>query len=473
MNGVLVSTLKKRIVLGKAIILATESATCDLGVRAMDLALPPDLPDPPGEDSVKETLGVDAIRTGLDRAEERKKEESWVKVAEDKRSLKKHNVEVLKKDGIQTVEIPDEIIENSTPLWGDFLVGKFLDLAPHIAKVHKVLNRIWKYGDDSTKVDVYDVNATTMRFRVSSSKAREKIIRRGMWNIAGVPMVVTKWTPTTEGEKQEDEAIPMWVHLEKVPIHMYSWEGLSFITSPIGFPVKLHQETIACTNLKEAKVFAKVDTSKVLPKEITFTKGGEEFTVKYFYPWLPLRCNRCEKWGHGEKVCELKRTEEKMNGSPVAKSPGIVNKKKEEGSVMGVKQGEKGSAMEDSNEDKSRTEERLENAWSGVSPGRIGRSQRVQNNGIEIQISASKFSVLNVEEEEGEILEDNLKEGEVSQEEDRDVDVIHDSEEEFSRELTVSERGKVGGLRGRKKGQKTKAQDPIPGKSMRSSRRKN
>lgn len=60
-----------------------------------------------------------------------------------------------------------------------------------------------------------------------------------MWNIAGVPMVVSQWKPTLKDEKQEDEAIPMWVHLEKVPIHMYSWEGFSFITSPVGLPVKL------------------------------------------------------------------------------------------------------------------------------------------------------------------------------------------------------------------------------------------
>ena len=84
------------------------------------------------------------------------------------------------KEGKHTVEIPDDVISDSTPLWEDFVVGKFLDLAPHVAKVHMVLNKIWKYGDESTKVEVYEVNATTMRFRVSSSKAREKILRRGM-----------------------------------------------------------------------------------------------------------------------------------------------------------------------------------------------------------------------------------------------------------------------------------------------------
>lgn len=137
------------------------------------------------------------------------------------------------------MEIPDDVLTTSTPLWEDFVMGKFLDITPHVAKVHMVLNKIWKYGDSSAKVDVYEVNATTMRFRVSNPKAREKILKRGMWNIAGVPMIVTKWTPRSEEEKQEEEAVPMWVHLRGVPLHMFSWEGLSFVTSAVGYPVKV------------------------------------------------------------------------------------------------------------------------------------------------------------------------------------------------------------------------------------------
>ncbi|KAF8115343.1 hypothetical protein N665_0028s0005, partial [Sinapis alba] len=179
------------------------------------------------------------------------------------------------------------------PLWEDFIVGKFLDISPHVAKVHMVLNKIWKYGDVSTNVDVYEVNATTMRFRVSSLKAREIFLKRGMWNIADVPMIVTKWTPRSEEEKQEEEAVPMWVHLHGVPLHMYSWKGLSFITSAVGSPVKLHQETIACSNLAVAKVFANFDVSK-------------EFVVDFHFPWLPSRCKLCDKWGHTDEVCMIK-----------------------------------------------------------------------------------------------------------------------------------------------------------------------
>lgn len=266
----------------------------------MDSASPPGHINSPmrAENDRKEVQGLDSLKKGLEVDQVRSvdsKGASWVEVAQEKKVLKKYDVEVSSKDGIHKVEIPDEVLENSTPLWEDFVVGKFLDLAFHVAKVHMVLNKIWKYGDSTTKVDVYEVNPTTMRFKVSSQKAREKIFRRGMWNIACVPMVVTKWTPRSEEEKREEEAIPMWVHLEKVPLHMYSWEGISFFTSTVGYPVKLHPETIACTNLEVAKVFVKVDVSKLLPKKITFSKDKKQFTVKYYYPWLPARCKTCDK----------------------------------------------------------------------------------------------------------------------------------------------------------------------------------
>lgn len=165
------------------------------------------------------------------------------------RSLRKYDVEVKSVEGKQKVVIPDNILSDATPLWEDFVIGNLLDIAPHIAKVYMVVNKIWNYEDPTSKVEVYDVNATTMRFKSKSQKVREKIINRGMWNISGVSMIVKKWTPKTEEEKQEEEAIPMWVHLRKVPLNMFSWEALSFMTSTVRSPVHLHPETLACSNI--------------------------------------------------------------------------------------------------------------------------------------------------------------------------------------------------------------------------------
>lgn len=112
---------------------------------------PPDRPGSPEGDSGRK------IGMGDKESIEKKLDQSWVRVAQEKKSLKKYDVEIVNNEGKQTVVIPEEVITESTPIWEDFLVGKFLDQAPHVAKVHMVLNKIWKYGDLSAKIEVYEV----------------------------------------------------------------------------------------------------------------------------------------------------------------------------------------------------------------------------------------------------------------------------------------------------------------------------
>ncbi|KAF8116952.1 hypothetical protein N665_0013s0011 [Sinapis alba] len=336
-----------------------------------------------------------------------------------KKSLKNYVVDLSTKDGVHSVVIPDEVLDSATPLWEDFLVGNFLDMAPHIAKVHVILNKIWNYGDSSSKVDVYEVNNTTMRFRVKNPKSRESILRRGMWNIAGVPMVVTKWTPKAEEEKQEENSIPMWVHLKKVPLHMFSWEGLSFITSAVGHPVRLHPDTEACSTFELAKVFVNVDVSKVLPKAINFLKNDKEFTAEFIYPWLPSRCKLCDKWGHTETVCVMGKTDEKKQ------SETIIQKilQREEGKEQVNRESTPNTTLVDTGNLKG--EDTLEKGQvevvdeSWATPLKIGRSPSkspVREQGVDPIISASKFSVLSIEEEEeeGEIQKDTSQVSEES-----------------------------------------------------------
>ncbi|XP_010513380.1 PREDICTED: uncharacterized protein LOC104789369 [Camelina sativa] len=120
-------------------------------------------------------------------------------------------------------------------------------------------------------------------------------------------MVVSKWSPITERALPEEKSIPLWVHLKKVPLHMYSLEGLSFIASAVGTPVRLHPETRACSNFDVAKVFVNADLTKVPPTSICYSKSGTDFSVNFHYPWLPPRRSVCEKWGHLAARCVVNK----------------------------------------------------------------------------------------------------------------------------------------------------------------------
>ncbi|KAL1225408.1 hypothetical protein V5N11_009061 [Cardamine amara subsp. amara] len=205
---------------------------------------------------------------------------TWANVVQQKRSMKKYDVNISETNGESVVMVPEEVFEDSSPLWEDFFIGKFLATAPHVAKVHAIFNKIWALGDKSQMIELIEINSTTMKFRICNPVTRNRVLRRSMWNLAEIPMVMSKWSPFREESSLEFKTVPLWVHLKNVPMDMFSWKGHSFVTSAVGEPVRLHLETAQCSNFKIAKVFVNADFSKELPRVMNFsTSAGKHAKV--------------------------------------------------------------------------------------------------------------------------------------------------------------------------------------------------
>ena len=134
-------------------------------------------------------------------------------------------------DGLPTARIPNSVFEDAHPLWEDFLVGRFLAKAPFIGGIHALVNKIWTLGDKSVQIDVFVVDQKTVRFRIKDERTRLRVLRRGRWNLCGVPVVLTKWSPIAEAEQDEIQTIPLCVIVKNVPQRYFSWKVLSAITS--------------------------------------------------------------------------------------------------------------------------------------------------------------------------------------------------------------------------------------------------
>ncbi|KAF8095288.1 hypothetical protein N665_0338s0041 [Sinapis alba] len=329
---------------------------------------------------------------------------SWVKVAQqNQKGLTKYDVQITMEDGIGSVEVPEEIFKDPQPLWEDFLIGKFLDKAPHIGKVHAIVNKIWA-SNKTQMIEVYEINPTTMKFRILDSVMRGRVLRRGMWNLAEVPVVMSEWKPFIE-EEELHSSVPLWVQLKNVPMNMFSWKGLSFATSPIGVPVKLHPDTALCKDFKVAKVFVKADLTKALPRSMNFKFQGKDTLIEFSYPWLPTKCTTCGKWGHSEKVCLKQKetgkeeTEDKMEA--------LCNQEAQKDPI-GPESGEIEQPVAEevcSSDGKGKENDQEEN-WS--TPVRVSRTPE-KTRELEIDrdsiLSNSRFAVLSSEEEEGEIMQ--------------------------------------------------------------------
>lgn len=210
------------------------------------------------------------------------------------------------KNGVAEIEIPVEIFEDAEPLWKCFMVGYFMNDAPHIGSIHSTVNRIWASQGKTSKIDGQFIGKKTILFRVEDEATRNRVMRRKFWHIADVPLVVYEWNPKTAQAPPDLSAMPLWVDLKNVPGYLYSKKGLSFLERTTGKFVKLHPNTEKCIRLDVARMLVEVDFQKPHPQKICFVdRDGIEVTVEVSYPWLPPCCGNCTKWGHTDKDCQV------------------------------------------------------------------------------------------------------------------------------------------------------------------------
>ena len=260
---------------------------------------------------------------------------SWLHAAQ-KRSFTKQKFEVVEVDGQEKVVVPKEVFVDAKPLWEDFLLGNFLSSkAPHVGKIHMIVNKIWRLGDKTTLIDVLEVNESTVKFRIRNEGMRHRILNRRMWNIMGIPMIVSKWTPFTEETQPAMKSIPLWVTLSNIPPTLFTDKGLEYLSSAVGKPIRLHPETEACAKFDEARILVEADLTKDLPREyiLSGTEEGElDAVINYTYPWLPPRCEGCTKWGHLKDTC-LKEKHTSQLTLPSNQRVVVEPKEQEEGTI--------------------------------------------------------------------------------------------------------------------------------------------
>lgn len=141
--------------------------------------------------------------------------------------------------------------------------------------------------------------------RVMNAKTREFLLSRTCWNVAGFPMFVVPWSPDfTPYEAPITQAV-VPVELRNVPYLLFNKESLSRLATTVGKPVSFYPETERKENFKVAKLYVRVDLTKPLPRKIiSGFSNGKETMIEVTYPWLPMKCELCKKYGHLQDKCK-------------------------------------------------------------------------------------------------------------------------------------------------------------------------
>ena len=224
--------------------------------------------------------------------------------------------------GVLFVLIPDENIAAAKEEFKVFIYARFHGDWPAMGRIIGVVNAIW--AKNGPRIFVHNVGEGEFLLKVTNTKTREHLLSRTCWNVAGFPMFVAPWSPDfTPDEAPLTQAV-VPVELRNVPYLLFNKESLSRLATAVGRPVSLYPETERKENFKVAKMYVKVDLTKPLPRNIiSGFANGKETLIEVTYPWLPLKCELCKKFGHLQEKC---RTHKVNDARKRSVSPAGSNK---------------------------------------------------------------------------------------------------------------------------------------------------
>ena len=199
------------------------------------------------------------------------------------------------------IRVPKEIVAQGSRKWEHTLVGHFIGKRLPYSLVKNATTRMWN------KMGLEDMLATDSGyffFKFISKEVSDSVLEGGPWHIAGQPILLRKWEPGLELSKAAPSSVPLWVHIHDIPLEYWNEEGLSYIASAIGKPIHVDRLTAAGRRISYARICVEVNAQNELLKSLEIgsddTTHGEpeKVTLRVEYPWNPVRCAKCQRFGH-------------------------------------------------------------------------------------------------------------------------------------------------------------------------------
>nr|VDD60366.1 unnamed protein product [Brassica oleracea] len=204
--------------------------------------------------------------------------------------------------GVPFVFIPDENIEAAKLEFKDFIYARFHGDYPSMGKNMGVVNAVW--AKTGPRIFVHNIGQGMYLLRVTNPKSREVLLSRTCWNIGGLHMFVAPWSADYSPDEPPLTSAIVPVEMRNVPYLLFNNESLSRIATAVGKPDSLAPETERKENFEVAKLYVRVDLTAPQPhKIISGFSNGREVQIEVSYPWLPVKCDTCKRFGHKTDRC--------------------------------------------------------------------------------------------------------------------------------------------------------------------------
>ncbi|CAN1293555.1 hypothetical protein LINPERPRIM_LOCUS22070 [Linum perenne] len=159
---------------------------------------------------------------------------SWADIISDpKDDLQFVDISESAKQG-GALRLPDEVLAKGVEKLKAAVVVQFLGNPPPIRVFANVANQLWGY-EGGVIISSLDVNFFLVEF--NSVKLCDWVLSRS-WHIHNTGMIMRRWARGIKPVVIDDGHVPEWITFQKVPPAAVTIEGISWLLSLIGKPLR-------------------------------------------------------------------------------------------------------------------------------------------------------------------------------------------------------------------------------------------
>lgn len=127
----------------------------------------------------------------------------------------------------------------------------------------------------------------------------------GRWEMAGVPIVLRKWSPIFDAAKERVGKEPIWVKLPSLPIHLWNYFFFKMLGHHFGEFLDVDFSFRDIGEMAVAQVLVLLDLREGLAPEIVLTAKYGDYSQMLDYEGVPFRCHKCHSIDHTMADCDF------------------------------------------------------------------------------------------------------------------------------------------------------------------------
>ncbi|CAI9114992.1 OLC1v1015822C1 [Oldenlandia corymbosa var. corymbosa] len=133
----------------------------------------------------------------------------------------------------------------------------------------------------------------------STLQAREEVLRINIHQFGSKPLIVKPWNVKMGLNYREVYRVPVWVQMHGLELKFLNLSSLSILAKCLGAPLLADEYTRAKTRVQYARLLREMEISDSVPDKVVFEdEKGQARIQKVVYKWLPVRCAKCQGYGH-------------------------------------------------------------------------------------------------------------------------------------------------------------------------------